>query len=284
MTDTPRTGNLTKEEIFDAADAIRERGDLVTQDSIRAECDNRGSKTTINRYLKAWKEKNEATNERISREVTPELERYGLNLVAQISELIGQRADDRCAELDAGHKARMDLKETIIDDACAEADHYHALLAEAKARITELLGTIDASEAASVQHIEEAKALRGNIRDLETNRDINVLRIQQDQQKISTLETKIGQALTSAGHFEGVASRLKEQLSEQTEQLAESSRIIGAYEESFMRADEEEDRMRAQIENLSKQRAGLAMANCVLLGTSQICLPKPANRDHIVTG
>jgi len=281
MTNTPRTGNLTKGEVFEAADAIRDRGDNVTQDSVRAECGNRGSLSTINKHLKAWQEAVKAIASRISREVTPEVERHGLDLISKIAELMAQRANERCAQLEAGYKAAMATKEEALDEACAEADQYHALLPEADACITELSRTIDASEAASKQHVEDVKVLRGNIRELEANRDVNLLRIQQDQQQINNLEAKIADALTSAGHFEGVASRLKEQLTEQNEQLAASSRIIGGYEESLIRADEEEAQLRARINHLSKQCAGLEMANKVLLNTSQICLPKPANSAHI---
>ena len=279
MTDTHRTGNLTKGEVFDAANAIHDRSGNVTQEAVRAECGNRGSYATLNKHLKAWREENDAITSRISRELTPELERHSLDLIAQISELMSQRADERCAQLEAWHKATMDMKEEALNEACAEADQYHALLADAEARTTELLLAIDASQETNDRHVADAKTQSENIRNLEVNREINLLRTQQDQQQISFLEAKLNQALISAGHFEGVASRLKEQLSEQNKQLAESSRAIGSYEECLVRADDKEAQLRARNKHLSKRCAGLEMAQSVLVGTSQICLPKPTRRD-----
>ncbi len=279
MTDIPRTGKLTKEEIFEAADAIRDRGENVTQEAVRHECKDRGSYSTINKHLKTWQEESEAITSRISREVTPELERQGLDLIAKISELMSQRANERCAQLDAGYKAEIALKNAALDEACAEADQYHMSLAEAKTRNTELMHDIYASEAVNERHVDDSMALRKNIQSLEANRENHLLRIQQDQQKIGSLEAKIDQALTNAGQFEGIASRLKEQLSEQNKQLAEFGRIIGGYEESLIRADEDCKRMAAQIDHLSKKYAGLELANSMLLDASLICLPKPMNQD-----
>ena len=280
MTNAPRTGNLTKEAIFEAADAIRKRGDIVTQDLVRAECGNHGSTSTINKHLKAWRAEHEAIASRISREVTPEVERHGLDLIARISELMGERANERCVQLESGYKAEIAIKEEELVEACAEADHYHASLSAAEARIAELLSETAAFEAANEQHVADAKVLIEKIQDLEADRDVKLLRIQQDQQQIRTLEDKTAEALTSAGRFQGVASRLKEQLTEQNDRLTGSSRIIGAYEESLARAGENEAQMRTYIEDLLARSAGLTMANEALLCASRICLPRPANHEQ----
>jgi hypothetical protein len=51
-----------------------QRDNSVTQEAIRTECGNRGSLSTINKRLNAWKADHEEITSRISREVIPEIE------------------------------------------------------------------------------------------------------------------------------------------------------------------------------------------------------------------
>jgi len=238
MTGSPRPKKLTQEDIFKAADAIRDRGDNVTQDAVRQECGGRGSFSTINKHLQVWRQENEAITARISREITPELNRLALDLVAQISEHLAKEANMRCASMEAGHKATMSELETTLIAACDEADQYLEASENAEARIEELQIEIAALKAESSKQVKIIEALKGEIQNLETAKDAKDLRIQQDQRKISGLETKLAQALTSAGRSEGTVDHLKERVSEQNDNLTKSARSIGAYEESLARADE----------------------------------------------
>mgnify|MGYP005989928799 FL=1 len=284
MTHTPRTGPVTNEEIYAAAEALRERGTAVTQDAIRIECDNRGSTSTINKYLRPWKAEHEEITSRISREVTPEIERHGLDLIAKISEVFGLKADERCNQLEALNKAEIAKREKELDDACAEADQYHLSLGVAEERITQLSAALAASVAAGDQYLDEAKTLREKIVALEADKEVNLHAIQQGQQQIERQKVQTDQALTSAGRLEGVASQLKDQLLEKGKQLTDARRIIGGYEESLMRANEEIACLSVQVRNLAKRHAGLELANTLLLGAQELRLPKPTGHDLVPRG
>ncbi len=284
MTHTPRTGPVTNEEIYAAAEALRERGTSVTQEAIRIECGNRGSLSTINKHLKAWKTEHEEITSRISREVTPEIERHGLDLIAKIPEVFGLKADERCNQLEALNKAEIAKREKELDDACAEADQYHLSLGVAEERITQLSTALSASVAAGDQYLDEAKTLRDKIVALEADRKVNLHAIQQGQQQIERQKVQTDQALTSAGRLEGVASQLKDQLLEKGKQLTDARRIIGGYEESLMRANEEIACLSVQVRNLAKRHAGLELANTLLLGAQELRLPKPTGHDLVPRG
>ncbi|KKM87971.1 hypothetical protein LCGC14_1263520 [marine sediment metagenome] len=284
MTHTPRTGPVTKEEIYAAAEALRERGTSVTQEAVRTECGNRGSQSTINKHLKAWRVEHEEITSRISREVTPEIELHSLDLIAKISEIFGLKADERCNQLEALNKAEIAKREKELDDACAEADQYHMSLGVAEERITQLSAALAASVAAGDQYLDEAKTLREKIVALEADREVNLLTIQQGQQQIERQKVQNDQALTSVGRLEGVASQLRDQLLEKGKQLTDATRIIGGYEESLMRANEEIACLSVQIRNLAKRHAGLELANTLLLGTRELRLPKPTGHDLVPRG
>ena len=268
-----QTGPLTEEEIFNAADAIQERGQNVTQDAIRSECGDRGSTSTISKHLRNWRKLHEASNARISRELTPELTRQGLDFVAKISEHLGKRADERSLQLELAHSALLSVKEQELNDACAEADQYHANLTTQVADNTALGDRNNKLQEINEKLERHTLKLTKDIEDL-TERNSAITRMAEDNEReITRLQSEIDEARSLADRFEGITCRLKEQLSEQAEQLAYSARMLGGFEESLIRSDEDLLRMNIRYKKLTQKFHGALYANRMLQESMKICLP-----------
>lgn len=127
------TTKLTQDEVNAAADAIAAKGEVPTQEKVRAACGGRGSMSTINRCLAAWRAKRVEAQRLLEIELSPALQERALIWISGLKSEIREAYAREQALREAEHERREAALRADLDAACVEADKLTDELAAGQA-------------------------------------------------------------------------------------------------------------------------------------------------------
>lgn len=113
---------LTEEEIVAAAEALLKEGREPTQEAVRAACGNRGSHTTINKYLSRWKAARAVAEVNIAAQLSGPRREQALTLFAAMHSDIRKEYEVELSRRVAEHARREAELEAELDQAADETE------------------------------------------------------------------------------------------------------------------------------------------------------------------
>lgn len=114
--------NVTRVEVFAAADAIANEKGKPTQNTVRIALGNRGSFGTISKYLRDWRETRGIENARIQVDLSEPQKMQVLAWAAGVLETVGSAFESKLAAREEDFRRHLAESEGSNAELCAEAD------------------------------------------------------------------------------------------------------------------------------------------------------------------
>lgn len=148
---------LTQDDVDAAADAIAAKGEVPTQEKVRAACGDRGSMSTINRCLASWRAKRAETQRLLEIELSPALQERALVWISWLKSEIREAYAKEHALRELEHERREAALRADLDAACVEADKLTEELAARQAAASMQAADLEALRT-EVSALQQAKA------------------------------------------------------------------------------------------------------------------------------
>lgn len=164
---------VTREQVFEAAGALKARGASITIQRVRDHLGDTGSYTTISRYLDEWRAADAAKDQETLPDIPEAAEQAMLGAMREVwrvaatamrreAEEVKQVAERRVRDIEAQHgEAHAEVSRLEKEAAAAEAE-----VTELRARVADLEKALAAGEATQAQLREQLAAADARQKDL----------------------------------------------------------------------------------------------------------------------